>query len=174
MAEPRRMESEDEGDGVLDPSFFNGRLLIEILAWDWKLHVGLSHKLTPRKYRFQGGLDLVRTIDLECRILAPREHRGHNVRVHFSPFGPRTRFGRRGMDRVGWFYLPRSAPEQRGYSASLLLPEADLTLLAVALSSTTRYLHLWTFDLDIDQAKVSNYGLSSTIADKVKPWGGVE
>jgi hypothetical protein len=78
------------------------------------------------------------------------------------------------LDRVGWFYLPRSAPEQRGYSASLLLPEADLTLLAVALSSTTKYLHLWTFDLDIDQANVSEYGLSSTIADKVKPWAGAE
>lgn len=168
------METEDRGGAALDPSFFEGRLLIEILTWDWTLHVGLSHKHTPRKDRFQGGLDLVRSIDLEGRILAPQEHRGHDVRVHFSPFGPRIRFGRRGLDRVGWFYLPRTSPEQRGYSASLLLPEADLTLLAVALSSTTKYLHLWTFDLDIDQANVSDYGLSSTISDKVKPWAGVE
>ena len=144
------MQTEDEGGAALDPSFFNGRLLIEILAWDWTLHVGLSHKLTPRKHRFQGGLDLERSIVLEGRILAPQDHRGHDVRVHFSPFGPGTKFGKRGMDRVGWFYLPRSAPEPRGYRASLLLPEADLTLLAVALSSTTKYLHLWTFDLDID------------------------
>jgi hypothetical protein len=170
----RRVEIEDGGGAALDPSFFNGRLLIEILAWDWRLHVGLSHKHTPRKYRFQRGLDLVRSIHLEGRILAPQEHRGHDVRVHFSPFGPRMKFGRGGMDRVGWFYLPRSAPEQRGYSASLLLPEADLALLGVALNSRTKYLHLWMFDVDIDQAKVRDYGLSSTISDQVKPWAGVE
>ena len=173
MLERRRVGTEDRGGAALDPSFFEGRLLIEILTWDWTLHVGLSHKHTPRKDRFQGGLDLMRSIDVEGRILAPQEHRGHDVCVHFSPFGPRMRFGRRGLDRVGWFYLPRSAPEQRGYSASLLLPGADLTLLAVALSSTTKYLHLWTFDLDIDQANVRDYGLSSTISDKVKPWAGV-
>ena len=165
------METEDEG-AALHPSFFEGRVLVEILSWDWGLFVGLS-RVGPPKYRFQGGLDLVRNISLVGRILAPQEHRGHDIRVNVSPFGPEMRFGRRGLDRVGWFYLPRSAPDQRGYSASLLLPEADLTLLAVALSSTTKYLHLWTFDLDIDQANVRDYGLSSTISDKVKPWAGV-
>ncbi|MDB5428142.1 MAG: hypothetical protein JWR43_2117, partial [Phenylobacterium sp.] len=33
----------DRDDGIaLDPSFFDGRFLVEIEAWDGNLHVGLS------------------------------------------------------------------------------------------------------------------------------------
>lgn len=164
---------ETEEGAALSPSFFEGRVLIEILSWDWGLFVGLS-RIGPRKYRFQGGLDLVRNISLEGRILAPQEHRAHDIRVDVSPFGPEMRFGRRGLKCVGWFELPHPAPEPRGYRAKLLLPEADLALLAVALSATTKYLHIWTRALDADDTRIKNYSLSSTIGDKVKPWAGVD
>src|SRR4051812_30331410 len=122
MAEPRRMETEDEG-AALHPSFFEGRLLVEILAWEWNLSVGLS-RVGPRKYRFQGGLDLVRTIRLEGRIQAPQEHRGRDIEVNVYPFGREMRFGRRSLKSVGSAVLPRSAAELASCRASLLLPEA--------------------------------------------------
>ena len=159
-----------EDNASLSPRFFEGRVLIEILTWDWNLSVGLS-RIGPRKYRFQGGLDLVRTIRLEGRIQAPQEHRGHDIQVDVSPFGPEMRFGRRGLKCVGWFDLPFEA---HGYRAKLLLPEADLTLLAVALSATTKYVHIWTRALDADDTRIHNYALSSTISEKVKPWAGVD
>lgn len=68
----------------------------------------------------------------------------------------------------------RSAPKPRAYEASLMLPEADLPMLAIALSTTTRYLDIWTPGLDVDVARITNYSLSATVGDKVKPWAGVD
>jgi hypothetical protein len=159
----------DQGDGgPLHPSFFEGRILVEVLSWDFQLHVGLSTELTPPKDRFQGGLNYVRHIDLSGRILAPREHRARSITVHLSPFGPKMRFGRRDMDEVGQLYLPSAArPEFR---TTLLIPEGALTTTATCLSSVWKYLHIWTFDPDDEEASVRSYSFSATISEKVRPW----
>jgi hypothetical protein len=172
MAEPRRMETEDEGT-ALHPSFFEGRLLVDILSWEWNLSVGLS-RVGPRKYRFQGGLDLVRTIRLEGRIQAPQEHRGRDIEIDVYPFGRDLRFGRRGLKSVGSVAPFGSATERSSCRASLLLPEANLAFLAVALSTTARYLHIWTRELNVEAASITDYSLSSMIGDKVKSWAGVD
>jgi hypothetical protein len=166
------METEDEG-AALNPSFFKGRMLVEILSWEWVLGVGLS-RIGPRKYRFQGGLDLARTITMEGRIQAPQEHRGRDIEVSIYPIHRRMRFGRFGLKSVGSVQLLSSAPEPGGCRANLLLPEMDLPMLAVALSTKLRYLDLWTRGFDVEVARVTNYGFSSTIGDKVKPWAGVD
>ena len=166
------MATEDNG-AALHPSFFEGRLLVEILSWEWEVGVGLS-RIGPREYRFQGGLDLARTITMECRIQAPQEHRGLDIEVNIYPIHGRMRFGRFGMKSVGSVRLFSSGPEPEGCRANLLLPEMDMPMLAVALSTKLRYLHLWTRELDVEAAKVTNYGFSSTIGDKVKPWAGVD
>jgi hypothetical protein len=49
----------------------------------------------------------------------------------------------------------------------------DLALMAIVLSSTTRYLDLWTFNFRIDQADVREYAFSSAVPRKVKPWAGM-
>ena len=163
----------DQADnGALHPSFFEGRLLIEILSWDWRLYLGVS-RVGPREYRFQGGLDRVRTIWVEGRIQAPQEHRGRDIKVIFTPFGPEMRFGGEPKS-VGSLFLFRSAPEPRDYEANLLLPEADLPMLGIALSTTTRYLHVWTSALDVEVARVTNYSLSANLGEKVKPWAGLD
>lgn len=165
--------ADHEDEGASHPSFYKGRVLVEILSWEWSLHVGLS-RVGPRKYRFQGGLDLVRTITVVGRIQAPQEHRGRDIHVEVYPIGRQIRFGRRGLQSVGSLKLPGSAPDPRGCEASLLLPEADLALLAVALSTTARYLHIWTPGLDTEVARITDYSLSSSIGDKVKPWAGLD
>lgn len=165
----------DQADsGALHPSFFEGRLLIEILSWDWRLYLGVS-RVGPREYRFQGGLDRVRTIWVEGRIQAPQEHRGRDIKVGFTPFGPEMQFGGEPKS-VGTLHLFRSTPDARDWEASLLLPEADLSMLAIALSTTTKYLHIWTprLDVDVDVARVTNYSLSASLGEKVKPWAGLE
>lgn len=165
--------ADQKDDGALHPSFFAGRVLIEILSWEWALGVGLS-RIGPREYRFQGGLDLARTITMEGRIQAPQEHRGRDIEVGIYPIHRRMRFGRLGRKSVGSVRLSNSAPEPGGCRANLLLPEMDLPMLAVALGAKFRYLHLWTRGLDVEGARVTNYGFSSTIGDKVKPWAGVD
>jgi hypothetical protein len=164
--------ADHDDDGAAHPSFLGGRVLVEILSWDWRLHLGVS-RVGPRKYRFQGGLDRVRTIWLEGRIQAPQQHRGRNIKVGFTPFGPEMRFGGEPKS-VGSLHLFRSAPDARDWEASLLLPEADLPMLAIALSTTTRYLHIWTPMLDVEVARVTNYSLSASLGEKVKPWAGLD
>jgi hypothetical protein len=161
-----------EDDGALRPSFFEGRLLIEVLSWDWGLYLGVS-RVGPRKYRFQGGLDRVRTIRVEGRVQAPQEHRGRDIKVRFTPFGPEMRFGGEPKS-VGFLFLFRSAPDARDWEASLLLPEADLPMLGIALSTTTKYLHIWTPSVDVEVARITNYSLSAGLGEKVKPWAGVD
>lgn len=164
--------ADQEDDGALHPSFFEGRLLIEVLSWDWDLYLGVS-RVGPRKYRFQGGLDRVRTIRVEGRVQARQEHRGRDIKVRFTPFGPEMRFGG-GLESVGSLHLFRSAPDARDWEASLLLPEADLTMMAIALSTTTKYLHIGASALDVEVARVTNYSLSASVGEKVKPWAGIE
>jgi hypothetical protein len=164
--------ADHEDDAPLSSSFFEGRVLVEILSWEWALGVGPSRM--GRKDAFQGGLDLVRTVAVTGRVQAPQEHRGREIHVRISPFGPEVLFGRGGLQSVGSLAVLQSAPDPRGWQANLLFPEADLATLAVALSTTTKYLHIWTCGLDVDVARITNYSLSSTIAPKVKPWAGVE
>lgn len=84
------------------------------------------------------------------------------------------RFGPRDMDEVGRLYLPSPALESRGFRANLMIPEDALTTAAVCLNSVWKYLHIWTFDPDEEEASVRDYSFSATISEKVKPWAGVE
>ena len=110
---------------------------------------------------------------MEGRVQAPQEHRGRDIKVRFTPFGPEMRFGG-GLESAGSLHLFRSAPDARSWEASLLLPEADLPMLGIALSTTTKYLDVWTPGLDVEVARVTNYSLSASLGEKVKPWAGVD
>jgi hypothetical protein len=161
------MVCDPEDEAPLNPSFFEVRLLVEIETWDWSLHVGLSTQLTPKRYRFQGGLNYGRSVEITGRILAPREHRGGNIRVWMSPFGPKMRFGPRDMDEVGRLYLPSPT---RGFRATLMIPEEAIPTTVVCLNFRWKHLHLWTFDADDEEASVRDYSFSATLSEKVKPW----
>jgi hypothetical protein len=164
--------ADEEDDGAAPSTLYEGHLLVEILSWEWGFHLGVS-RVGPREHRFQGGLDRVRTIRVEGRIQAPQVHRGRNIRVGFTPFGPELRFGG-GLKTVGSLFLYRSAPDSRDWEASLMLPEADLPMLGIALSTTSRYLHIWTPSVDVEVARVTNYGLAASLGEKVKSWAGLD
>jgi hypothetical protein len=53
------------------PSFFKGRVMVEIEEWNWALTVGLSHPRAIARQRFQGGLSYVRSFGIRGLIRAP-------------------------------------------------------------------------------------------------------
>lgn len=72
----------------LDPAFFEGQLLIDILDWDWKLRVAIEGG-AKRQGTFSRGLTYGRDFVLRGRIRAPRELHGKLIKVTLSPFGRR-------------------------------------------------------------------------------------
>lgn len=67
------------------------------------------------------------------------------------------RFGSRDMDEVGRLYLPSRVVERREFRTTLLIPEDALPTTAVCLNSVWKYLHIWTFDPDDEEASVRSY-----------------
>jgi hypothetical protein len=156
-----------EGDGgakILGESFFEGRLLVEIEAWNCPMFVRLSSAEMPREYTFQNGIDLGRTFDIRARVRAPAQHRGQNIYIHMTPVGP----DHDEWDEVGRLYFSR--PENPRLSATLLIPEVTVPLAATCLSSIWKYVHIWTFDADAEEASVSGFSFDTTIHKNLAAW----
>ncbi len=153
-----------------DPAFFDGRFMIEIEEWNWALSVGLSHPLTPRRYRFQGGLMYTRGIDLAGRIRAPSLHRGKPIRVWISTFGRKLRFNARGGD-VGRLYRDRLGQDSAPFEASLSLPEDALPNALICLGSVWKLLDIWTSTEDAETA-VTAFCFSASIHPNLAEWAG--
>jgi hypothetical protein len=164
------MQTDDDAPPPQGEGFFEGRLLIEIEAWEGNLHVGLSSELTPLEYRFQGGLNYVRGFDLSCRMLAPKHQRGKLIRLWLSPFEPEMRFGPQGLDEVGQLNLNPPESLNVDFTGTLFFPEAALSTAATCLSTIWKYVHVWTFDERDDQASVSAFSFSSSIHKNLEAW----
>jgi hypothetical protein len=158
------MNGGEEEPKILGESFFEGRWLVEIEAWNCPLFVRLSSAEMPREYTFQNGIDLGRTIDIQARVRAPAQHRGQNIQIHLTPVGPEHNE----WDEVGRLYFSR--PEQPRLNATLLIPEATVPLAATCLSSIWRYVHIWTFDADADEASVSGFSFGTKIHKNLAAW----
>jgi hypothetical protein len=126
-----------------DSDFFNGRFMVQIEEWNWALSVGISHLGMPRKYRFQGGLVYIPSIEIAGRIRAPGLHRGKQIRIWISTFGREVRFDAR-TDDVGRFYKDRLGVDGPPFEASLRLPEDALSNALICLGSVWRFLDIWT------------------------------
>jgi hypothetical protein len=156
------MSDDTPWNAARDPRLFDGRILIDIVAWDWNLRVAVSAPSTRPKSRFQGGLDYGRDFKIQGRIRAPGELRGKTIIVSLSPFGPKVLFGRNGLKEVG--RLSAGAPgEDADFAAILMLPEAAIPSTATSLASMWRHLQLTTFDETGDGARVSAFFFSATI-----------
>lgn len=137
-------------------------LVVEIVRWNWNLHVGLSPEQTPMEYRFQGGLSYTRGIHLNGRVSAPPEHRGKDIRIWISPIAPTIQFGPEDMDEVGRLYTGRLKPDE--LEATLLLPEESLDPTLRGLASNFRLLRISIFDVEPNEASVSGFEFSATIS----------
>lgn len=159
-------------NAALDPAFFEGRMMLDILAWDWNLRVAIKPKAMRPKARFQG-LDYGRDFTIRARIRAPKELRGKTMTVILSPFGPRVRFGRGGLRQVGRLeVLPRGADVD--FKATLMLPEEAIATTATSLASAWKHLDIWTFDEGLRTAMVSSYSFAADVHPNLRAWADAE
>lgn len=149
-----------------DPALSETRLLIEILTWDWALHVGMAPPTMPLEHRRQGGLIYTRGLDITGRIVSPGHRHGQSARVWITPFGGDLTFGPDGLEAVGHC---RPGNDTRGtdLEASLLLPDDALSGVITCLASVWKYLHLWTADAADDRTAVTDFAFSASISDSV-------
>jgi hypothetical protein len=122
------------------------------------------------EYRFQGGLNFTRGFDLECRVIAPKALSGKCIKVWLSPFGPDVKFGTDGLDEVGQLHICARQPEKPDFSATLLIPESALSLVATCLGLSWKYVHMWMFDQCADRASVSAFSFSSDVHKNLDAW----
>jgi hypothetical protein len=163
------MLDDPQWNAARDPSFFDGRILIDIEAWDWNLRVAVSAPSTRLKSRFQSGLDYSRDFKLRGRVRAPRAVRGKSVDVTLSPFGSKVLFGRNGLKEVG--RLGGGMPGgDADFSATLMLPESAIPSTATSLASIWKHLDLWIFDAADQGARISAFAFSATIHPNLADW----
>lgn len=155
-----------------DPSFFEGRLMIDILAWDWNLRIAVSPSFARSKARFHG-LDYGRDFSIHGRVRGPRELRGKGIKVTLSPFGPKVRFGRRGLQQVGTLKaLP--AGSDFDFEAALMLPEDAIATTAISLASAWKHLQIQTDDDDLGGARIFAYSFHAYIHPNLEAWASAD
>ncbi len=142
--------------------------MIDILAWDWALRMSINPAAT-RPTGQASELDLGRDFIIRGRVRAPRQHRDKTMRVVLSPFGPKVRFGRGGLQHVGNLKVepPGSASD---FEATLMLPEEGIAVAATALASNWKHLDVWTVDEGSDAAPVERYAFSADIHPNLRAW----
>ncbi|HEX4708843.1 hypothetical protein [Phenylobacterium sp.] len=164
------MEPDRGDDPVLDPSFFEGRFLIEITDWDWNLGLGLIPDSIPNEYKLQGGLIYSRAIQIGGRILAPKICRGEAIRLWTLNVGPEIDFAPDAWDDVGRLYDLRNNPRRKEFEASLLLPQEALPMTVTCLASIWKYIHIWTIGDPKDEAQITNFSFSATLHKNLASW----
>lgn len=157
---------------ALDPAFFEGRLLIDILDWDWKLRVAVG-AVAKRRKQLSAGLTCGRDFVIQGRIRAPRELRGKAIKVTLSPFGPKVKFGRRGLQQIGSFRIPATRRDC-DFEAILMLPEEAIPGTAASLATMWKNLQILTFDESAGAAAVSHYFFGADIHPNLEAWANAE
>jgi len=167
------MTDDADFNAALDPAFFDGRLMIEITAWNWNLRVAIS--LAPTRSRSQPlkGLDYGRDFTIRGRIRAPHALRGRSIKVTLSPFGPSVRFGQGGLKHVGLLTVCPPGAEN-DHEAVLMLPESAIPSTATSLASIWKYLQVLTFNEGAEGAKISAYFFSAAIPPNLQDWADAD
>lgn len=168
MCTKLHMSDDAQATTALDPSFFDGRLTIDILSWDWNLRVGIKPSASDRKASPQG-LKYDRDFTIRGRIRAPRELRGRTMKVTLAPFGPKVRFGRGGLEEVGRLKV-LSADAEFDFEATLMLPEEGIPATATSLASIWKRLDIWTVDECVTTAKVDAYSFAADVDPNLRAW----
>lgn len=163
------MSHDPKWNAALDPEFFDGRILIDILSWDWRLRVAVSAASTAPRARVQGGLDYGRTFSIRGRVRAPAALRGQSIDVSLEPFGPQVLFGRNGRKEVGRLVAGASS-EGADLAVSLMLPEAAIPSTTISLASIWKHLDIWTFNEAEEGAPISAFAFSAAIHPNLLDW----
>lgn len=152
-----------------EPGFFDGRLMIDILAWDWNLRLRISDPAEMEPKDGFEGLEYGRDLVLRGRVRAPRELRGRMMEVILSPFGPEVRFGRGGLHQLGALM---ASPDGSAFDlrATLMLPEDAIAPSITSLASAWKYLQIQTGDNDLGEAEIFAYSFHAFIHPNLQGW----
>jgi hypothetical protein len=163
------MANDPNWNAALDPRFFDGRILVDILAWDWNLRVAVAGPSARPKSRFQSGLIYGRDFQVQGRVRAPSALRAKSIDITLSPFGPKVLFGRNGLKEVG--RLNVGAPgEDIDFAATLMLPESAIPSTATSLASMWKHLDIWTFGETHEGARISAFSFAAEIHPNLLGW----
>ena len=165
----KEMSDAPQWNAALDPSFFDGRILIDIRGWDWNLRVAVDGSSAAPASRFQGGLEYSRDFKIQGRIRAPAALRGTTIGVTLSPFGPKIQFGPNGLKEVGRLTVS-AAGEGADLAASLMLPESAVPSTATSLASIWKHLDVWTFDETNEGARIRAFAFAADIHPNLLGW----
>lgn len=146
--------------------------MIDVLAWDWNLRIAVSPALARSKAWFHG-LDYSRDFTIHGRVRGPRELRGKGIKVTLSPFSPKVRFGRGGLQQVGGLIVPPVGSDF-DFEAVLMLPEDAIATTATSLSSAWKHLQLQTDNDDISRARIFAYSFHASIHPNLEPWANAD
>jgi hypothetical protein len=162
----------DPPSAASDPSFFDGRVMIDILAWNWSLRLRIGNPAAAgMKARFQG-LDYGRDFIIRGQVRAPRELRGKTIEVVLSPFGPDVRFGRGGLQQVGTL-KSQSQHSRLEFKATLMLPEDAIAPTVASLASTWKHLQILTED-EPGGARITSYFFQASIHPNMEGWANAD
>jgi hypothetical protein len=151
---------------ALDPSFFDGRLMIDILSWDWNLRIALNPAAIGPEAPLKG-LDYGRDFTLYGRVRAPRELRNKSVKLTLSPFGPKMRFGPGGLEQVGELTVQPPGSEF-DFEGALMLPEDAIATTATSLASIWKHVQVHT--CDYSPRDVAAYFFAAAIHPNLQAW----
>jgi hypothetical protein len=163
------MSDDPRWNAALDPKFFDGRILVDILAWDWNLRVAVSGPLARPKSQFQRGLDYGRDFKIQGRIRAPGMLSGKSIDITLSPFGPKVLFGGNGLKEIGRLTVGVTG-EDADFVAILMLPESAVPSTAASLASIWKHIDLWAFDGTGKGARISAFAFSAQIHANLLDW----
>ena len=140
--------------------------LIEILSWDWPLHVGVRPRSAIADPDSEGDLLCAQSVAIEGRVLAPEEHRSKLIHIRLYPF-PREIISGDGDERcVGRLRKDPAARSDLAFDANLFLPADTLQSVIVCLGSIWRRVHMWV-DGNDEAAAVTDFAFS--VDSEVKP-----
>jgi len=155
---------------LLASSAFDGRLLIEIEAWEANYGLGMAADDALAEASYLDGLDLSRSFHLQGRVLAPKEVRGRTVRVNIFPLPPELLFVPGETTCVGRLYQKPERPTISDHSMTVWIPEADVNHVGTCLATNWKYLHVWISDPDEIDPDVTTYSFSSTVHRNLEAW----
>lgn len=149
---------------------FDGRLLIEIEAWEANYSLGMAADEAPPEARHLDGLDFSRGFQLQGRVLAPKEVRGRTVRVNIFPLPTERLFVPGETTCVGRLYQKPEDPTVSDHSMTVWVPESDVNHVGTCLATNWKYFHVWLSDPDEIDPDVNTYSFSATVHRNLEAW----
>ena len=163
------MASNDKAEELLASGFFDGRILVEIEAFDPGFFFGVSPKRTPVKQRHLGHFMFTTGIVVQGRLIAPKAQRGLQAQIWMTPLSPKLLSGHGQYKNVGRFGINPDNPNPAERIGTFYFDETERSYLVTCLAQTWKYLDIWVHGED-DYQTVDIYSFCSNLHPNLDAW----